>query len=144
MKITKIRQLVNAALAGEMLTFQELKPHLDYAIDAINSLLDTTFPVFSELESETDSYDYFPDKYIRQVVVPGAAWHFYVNDEEGVQTAIQYQLDFENGKFLMLRDYSQYVPEEFRADTPAFVRDNPDNMTTGDRGLSINGDYFKL
>ena len=141
MKITKIRNLVNMALAGEMLTFQELKPHLDYAIDEINDMLNSTFPVFSELESEAEDYNYFPDKYIRQVVIPGAAWHFYVYDEEGVVTAQQYQLDFENGKFKMLRDYSEQIPEEYQAETESHVIDNPDNMTTGDRGLKVYGDY---
>ena len=143
MKITDIRKLVNQALAGELLTYGEMRPHLDFLIDEINTTLDSCFPVFSDLESENDVYDYFPDKFIRTVVVPGAAWHFYVNDEEGASTAQQYQLDFEKGKYIMLRDYIDKVPEEYQADNNAHVPDNPDNMTLGDRGLTLYGtDFF--
>ena len=143
MKITDIRKLVNQALAGELLTYGEMRPHLDFTIDEINTTLDSCFPVFSDLESENDVYDYFPDKFIRTVVVPGAAWHFYVNDEEGASTAQQYQLDFEKGKYIMLRDYIDKVPEEYQADNNAHVPDNPDNMTLGDRGWTLYGtDFF--
>ena len=143
MKITDIRKLVNQALAGELLTYGEMRPHLDFTIDEINTTLDSCFPVFSDLESENDVYDYFPDKFIRTVVVPGAAWHFYVNDEEGASTAQQYQLDFEKGKYIMLRDYIDKVPEEYQPDNNAHVPDNPDNMTLGDRGLTLYGtDFF--
>lgn len=143
MKITDIRKLVNQALAGELLTYGEMRPHLDFTIDEINTTLDSCFPVFSDLESENDVYDYFPDKFIRTVVVPGAAWHFYVNDEEGASTAQQYQLDFEKGKYIMLRDYIDKVPEEYQADNNAHVPDNLDNMTLGDRGLTLYGtDFF--
>ena len=143
MKITDIRKLVNQALAGELLTYGEMRPHLDFTIDEINTTLDSCFPVFSDLESENDVYDYFPAKFIRTVVVPGAAWHFYVNDEEGASTAQQYQLDFEKGKYIMLRDYIDKVPEEYQADNNAHVPDNPDNMTLGDRGLTLYGtDFF--
>lgn len=143
MKITDIRKLVNQALAGELLTYGEMRPHLDFTIDEINTTLDSCFPVFSDLESENDVYDYFPDKFIRTVVVPGAAWHFYVNDEEGASTAQQYQLDFEKGKYIMLRDYIDKVPEEYQADNNAHVPDNSDNMTLGDRGLTLYGtDFF--
>ena len=143
MKITDIRKLVNQALAGELLTYGEMRPHLDFTIDEINTTLDSCFPVFSDLESENDVYDYFPDKFIRTVVVPGAAWHFYVNDEEGASTAQQYQLDFEKGKYIMLRDYIDKVPEEYQADNNAHVPDNPDNMTLGDRVLILHvSDFF--
>ena len=143
MKITDIRKLVNQALAGELLTYGEMRPHLDFTIDEINTTLDSCFPVFSDLESENDVYDYFPDKFIRTVVVPGAAWHFYVNDEEGASTAQQYQLDFEKGKYIMLRDYIDKVPEEYQADNNAYVPDNPANMTFADGGLTLYGtDFF--
>ena len=57
MKITDIRKLVNQALAGELLTYGEMRPHLDFTIDEINTTLDSCFPVFSDLESENDVYD---------------------------------------------------------------------------------------
>ena len=43
----------------------------------------------------------------------------------------------------MLRDYIDKVPEEYQADNNAHVLDNPDNMTLGDRGLTLYGtDFF--
>lgn len=138
MLMTNIQKLFNNALAGETLSIKEMIPHLDAAIDGINDKLNTCYPVFSELDLTTANaeYSYFPDKYIRTVVVPGAAWHYYVMDEEGLQTAPQYQLDYENGKFLMQRDMLYCIPEEFQADTEAgSVIGHEDNTTLGFRGL---------
>ena len=84
MLITAICNAINQALAGEMLTKNELTPHIDYAIDTINATLNSCFPALSELDTLVTDYNYFPSNYIRLVIVPGAAWHFYVNDEEGM------------------------------------------------------------
>ena len=138
MLITHIQKLFNNALAGETLSIKEMTPHLDAAIDSINDKLNTRYPVFSELDLtvENAEYNYFPDKYIRTVVIPGAAWHYYVMDEEGLQTAPQYQLDFENGKFIMQRDMLYNIPEEFQADAEAgSIIGNIDNNALGFRGL---------
>ena len=77
--------------------------------------------------------------YIRLVIVPGAAWHFYVNDEEGMQTATQYQTEFEKGLFLMLRDYATQVPELYQvtAVTQGSIKGNDDNYAVGDWGISV-------
>lgn len=138
MLITNIQKLFNSALAGETLSVKEMLPHLDAAIDGINDKLNTCYPVFSELDLTTANaeYSYFPDKYIRTVVIPGAAWHYYVMDEEGLQTAPQYQLDYENGKFIMQRDMLYNIPEEFQADEEAgSIVGMEDNTTLGTRGL---------
>ena len=44
MLITAICNAINQALAGEMLTKNELTPHIDYAIDTINATLNSCFP----------------------------------------------------------------------------------------------------
>lgn len=143
MLLTTVQKLFNDALAGETLSYKEMLPHLDAAIDDINAKLNSTYPVFSEVPYETSEseYSFFPDKYIRMVVIPGAAWHFYVMDEEGLQTAPQYQADFENGKFLMQRDMLYKIPEEFQDDDQqGFVVGDPESDIFGDRGLVVDID----
>lgn len=138
MLITNIQKLLNGALAGETLSIKEMLPHLDAAIDGINDKLNTCYPVFSDLDltAAGSEYSFFPDKYIRTVVVPGAAWHYYVMDEEGLQTAPQYQADFENGKFIMQRDMLYNIPEAFQSDDEAgSIIGRVDNDTLGFRGL---------
>lgn len=142
MLITQIQKLFNEALAGETLSLKEMLPHLDAAVDGINAKLNTTYPVFSDLpviDTYDAVYDYFPDKYIRTVVIPGAAWHFYVMDEEGLQTAPQYLADFENGKFIMQRDMLYKIPEEYQDDdNQGFIVGDPENDIFGDRGLVVD------
>ena len=116
MLLTKIASEVNKKLAGEMLTYLELVSFLDSTIDDINSQLNSCYPAFSELDKATE-YNHFPDRYIRTVVIPGAAWYFYVADEEGTQTAMQYSTDYNRGLYLMLRDHIFNVPDEYRADS---------------------------
>lgn len=143
MLITKIRKLFNEALAGETLTLSEMLPHLDAAIDAINENMNTIYPVFSDLDTSQPEavYNYFPDSYIRTVVIPGAAWHFYVTDEEGAQTAIQYQTDFEMGKFRMLRDMLYKIPTQYQADSEQGSVIAPlSNDTLGYRGLVFDSE----
>ena len=143
MLLTQVQKLFNEALAGETLSYKEMLPHLDAAIDDINAKLNTIYPVFSDVPYDTadSEYSFFPDKYIRMVVIPGAAWHFYVMDEEGLQTAPQYQVDFENGKFLMQRDMLYKIPEEFQDDdNQGFIVGDPESDIFGDRGLVVDID----
>ena len=143
MLLTTVQKLFNEALAGETLSYKEMLPHLDAAIDDINAKLNAVYPVFSDVpyENSESEYSFFPDKYIRMVVIPGAAWHFYVMDEEGLQTAPQYQADFENGKFLMQRDMLYKIPEEFQDDDHAgYVVGDPESDIFGDRGLVVDID----
>lgn len=138
MLVTDVQKLFNNALAGDTLSINEMLPHLDAAIDGINDNMNTVFPVFSELPIGTPGleYNFFPDKYIRTVVIPGAAWHYYVMDEEGLQTAPQYQTDYEKGKFIMLRDMLYDIPEEYQAEVEqGSVIAPDDNDTLGYRGL---------
>ena len=143
MLITQVQKLFNDALAGETLSIKEMLPHLDAAIDSINAKLNTIYPVFSEIPLDTydAKYDFFPDKYIRMAVIPGAAWHFYVMDEEGLQTAPQYLQDFENGKFIMQRDMLYKIPDEYLDDDhQGFIVGNPESDIFGDRGLVVDID----
>ena len=128
MTIDKIVKGVNDALAGELLTYNELLPYLDSVIDDINADLDSTFPVLSDFTFENypehyPNYDFFPEKYIRSVLIKGAAYKFYVADEDGIPTAQQYQSQYIDDKFRMQRDYIEKVPEEFQADSGACVHD---------------------
>lgn len=138
MNIPDIVKNINQMLAGELCTFAELLPHLDYTIDSINEKLGACYPSFSDLPSGTVAYDYFPDKYIRSVVVVGAAWRFYVTDEEGLNTAVQYQQDFEEALFKMQRDMLYKVPPKYQSDVyEGSVAGDVDSITLGDRGLIV-------
>ena len=113
MLISKIVESINARLAGEMLSPQFLMPFLDATIDDINTRLNTKFPVFSDLPQSATSYDCFPDKFIRNVVVPGAAYKFYITDEEGAAVAPEYKAEYQTNLFYMERDYLMLVPPEY-------------------------------
>ncbi len=124
MQIQDIVSGVNAKLAGETLTFTEMRLFLDEVIDDINAALSADFPAFSTLPANAN-YNYFPDKYIRSVVIVGAASKFYVTDEEGIETATQYALDYAQRLFLMKRDYSTQVPEEYQAHDQGYLTGAP-------------------
>lgn len=113
MLISNIVNGVNTKLAGETMTFNQLKLFLSETIDEINRELCATYPSFDDL-TESDNYNYFPDKYIRSVVITGAAYKFYETDEEGIVTATQYHYDFLDNLFYMKRDYSCSVPEQYQ------------------------------
>ena len=113
MKINAIVNLINRKLAGELLSYYELSGFMDDVIDDINDELGSTFPVFTDIDNTTDEYDFFPDRWIRQVVVYGTAWYFYVMDEEGISNAQTYQQLYFDNLFKMTRDYFDDVPEEY-------------------------------
>lgn len=116
MRIKDIVATINIELAGEQLTFNQLKPFLDHTIDDINSQLNANYPVFSGFGYDID-YNFFPDKFIRMVVMPGAAWYYYVADEEGSPSAQQYSQDYARGMFTMQRDMLYNIPVEYQADS---------------------------
>ena len=121
MLTTQLRNEVNNALAGEQLSLKMMLPHLNFAIDQINSTLNTVFPVFTE---STTEYTAFPDKWIRQVVVPAAAHHYFVVDDEGRTSEQNFSQLYQQGLFFMLRDYSHCIPDEYL--------DDEDNGTVND------------
>ena len=145
MLLKDIQKLMNNTLAGETLTLNEMLPHLDFAIDEINDALNSVYPTFSEVlakDPEAKEYAFFPDRYIRRAVISGAAWNFYVVDEEGLQTSMQYQIDFERGKFIMQRDMLYNIPEEYQAsDARGFVVGDRSNDTVGERGIEVDLDF---
>lgn len=143
MELQKIVNAINKRLAGELMIYSELEIHLDTIIDEINNRLNSNFPAFSEFNS-TDyanypDYNFFPDKYIRSVVIPGAAFKFYVTDEEGISTATKYEQEYQTNLFYMERDYLELVPEEFQ-------NTNHEGLLTGDttqdRGIWINNGFL--
>lgn len=108
-------------LAGEQLVYSKLEPFLDSVIDDINIQLNSRYPTFSECNfpSVLDTaavYDYFPDRYIRSVVIKGAAYKFYIMDEEGINTAEMFGYDYQDALYYMLRDFVDKVPEEYQDD----------------------------
>lgn len=117
----QIIKRVNTLLAGELLDYIDLEIHLDQVIDDINSELNTKYPVFSEftLQEYPDKfpdYDFFPEKYVRNVIPVGVASYFYITDEEGIETATEYKRKYDKVLFEMIRDFTEYVPDEWKDD----------------------------
>lgn len=144
--------LFNEKLAGEMFEYSEIASFFDLVIDEINADLSAKFPSLSEftpalfpgykaeLYTKVDeqgnvtidaaaqqavyqNYDLFPDKYIRSVVIPGAAYKWFSVDEEGASTAPLFQVEYEKARFEMTRDYMDKVPYEYVDDTSGAITD---------------------
>ena len=136
MELAKIVQGINIKLAGEMLTYEMLKPYMDEVIDDINERLNANFPVFSDFTNAAfpeiyPNYNYFPDRYIRKALMYGVATKFYTADEEGIATAKQYQMDYDNALFVMERDYLEQVPVAYQStNTGSVVMDEEASYVT--------------
>lgn len=144
MTIQEIIKRINGKLAGELLTYSELLPFLDNVIDDINIQLSTCYPVFSEIPEGKTDYDYFPDMYIRSVVVPGAAWYYFVMDEEGIPTATQFQSDYQLNLFHMHRDMMYHIPEEYQIDTLHGAMGHNFEQSEIQGGMFVDGSNFRL
>ena len=134
MKYSAIITLISKHLADEIVSESEMLSYMDRVVDDINARLNTTFPTFTEFKEQQFDYertddstladlDYtaIPDKYIRTVIIPGAAFKYYTTDEEGGYSSPKYEEDYKQGLFYMQRDYSFKIPEEYRADEQGFI-----------------------
>ncbi len=135
MTIEQLVSGINQMLAGEMLERNELLLHINMTIDEINDHLNAAFPAITSLDAE---YTAIPDKYLRSVVMQGATYKYYVMDEEGERVASEFFTRYYQNLFLMLRDYAEFVPEEFRADPVGFITDD------GDEGVTVSGDAYQV
>lgn len=134
MIIRAIKDLVNARLAGEQLTYSALLPYLDAVVDEINDKLHAKFKTFTELTRTEVGLEYneFPDKYIRTVVAVGAAAKWYIDDEEGIETATALVQQYNNNLFVMMRDYGPLVPEDKKADARSgYLQEGLDDQVSG-------------
>ncbi len=139
MKIEDIVRFVNDKLAGETLMYDQLLVHLDSVIDDINSALNSCYPAFSEFKSDSrlyPDYKFFPDRYIRKVVIPGAAYKFYVTDEEGLATATTYSYEYQDALYEMVRDFSYKVPPSFQETHQGYLQNESEEI------FMKWGDYF--
>lgn len=139
MKYSTIITLVEQQLADEIISETEVLSYLDRVVDDINARLNTVFPTFTEFkenstdESSTDlDYTAIPDKYIRTVVIPGAAFKYYTTDEEGGYSAPKYEEDYKQGMFYMIRDYSFSIPDEYKADKQGYI-----HIEGSDSGITL-------
>lgn len=116
MKNSEILKRINIYLDGEMLRMQDVYPYLDGVIFEINTALQTCFPSFTDRaleEDYADDYVAFPDKYIANVIVPGVAYKFYVQDEEGENVSSMYGNLYQQNLFYMQRDLMEFVEEKY-------------------------------
>ena len=132
MEIAKICNLINQSLAGELLRQDELILYMDKVIDDINNQLNTNYPTFSEYKAEFfpdyPNYNVFPEKYIRSVVVPGAAYNFYKVDEEGNNTAPLFRQEYQTNLFYMVRDMMDKVPRRFQGRCQGYVETDSETL----------------
>lgn len=140
MHIANLVNLINHKLADELLSQTQLLIHMDSVIDDINATLNTIFPTFSEVIAKegvnNPDYQAIPDKYLRSVVVVGAANKYYEVDEEGNASAQMFAQDYRQQLFYMLRDYSMAIPQDYRAETVQGVI-ALDNEKLGTPGLIL-------
>lgn len=143
MIIQKIVDRINDPyLAGELCSYAQLIAHMDEVIDDINAQLNSTYPTFTESElSVTDNYDYFPDRYIRNVVCLGAALKYFTADEEGVTNSRAYGEQYYINLYLMVRDYLAAVPEEYQNEDTVGAYQTKFTGVEDDEG--INGIDFR-
>lgn len=136
MNYSEIVTLINKKIPSEQLNYDRLSSFMDEVIDDINAQLGADFPTFTTVENNRFAhvtnnewvYDYFPDRYIRTVVVTGAAAKWYTVDEEGIESATTYIRDYNNALFLMLRDFSyQFLTDpkydKYRSDSTGAIPD---------------------
>lgn len=136
MKTEDIIRDINIKLAGELLSTGQLIVFINASIDEVNTRLNTKFPILKVTDHE---YTAIPDKYIRTVIIPGAAFKFYIMDEEGAAVSPKYEEDFLKGLFYMERDYLPMLPDEYvDDDIQGHVRING----LDDGGLVFDGSVF--
>ena len=128
MLYNNIINLISKHLADELVGESEMLSYMDRVVDDINTQMNTAFPTFTEFKelngnaaSTVLDYTAIPDKYIRSVIIPGAAYKYYTTDEEGSYAAPKYEEDYKQGLFYMIRDFSFSVPAEYQADSQGFV-----------------------
>ena len=128
MKYNILVGLISKHLADEIVSEGEMLSYMDRVIDDINTRLNTVFPTFTEFKEENNNltaelldYIAIPDKYLRSVVVPGAAYKYYTTDEEGSYAAPKYEEEYRTALFYMERDFSFRIPEQYRADEQGYV-----------------------
>lgn len=140
MHIANLVNLINHKLADELLSQTQLLMHMDSVVDDINAKLNTVFPTFSEIIAKegvnNPDYQAIPDKYLRSVVVVGAAHKYYEVDEEGNVSAQMFAQDYQQQLFYMLRDYSLSIPTEYRAEAVQGAIEL-DNEKLGTPGLTL-------
>lgn len=139
MKYNTIIGLISKHLADELVSESEMLDYMDRVVDDINTRLNATFPTFTEFKEQNKDidpilldYTPIPDKYIRSVVIPGAAYKYYTTDEEGNYAAPKYAEEYELGLFYMVRDFSFSIPAEYQADEQGYV-----DMQGFNEGLNI-------
>lgn len=140
MDINTLVKQINAQLAGEMLTWDELRPFINAVIDEVNTHLAAKFPVL--LSSDTE-YTAIPEKFIRTVVIPGAAYKYYVMDEEGEQVASEFYARYYQALYHMLRDYGNFIPLEYQNDEAGYL-EMEEFATTGQRGVIVSGENYQI
>ena len=159
MLINEITNRINFDLAGETLSNDEVVYYVDAVIDDINEKLSSKYPVlsdwgafvdvnndqeFPEIIYTADNYNPFPEKYIRSVVVKGAAIKYYVNNEEGEDIGDAYKQEYAKNLFMMLRDFIHQVPANFVEDNiSGYLQMEPYN-TEGVSGVEIDGSNIIL
>lgn len=124
MQVQVIVKELNHMLANETLRFQDTEHLFNRVIEEINSNLNAIYPTMTEFLTQSDitgDYNVFPDRYIRSVLIPGAAFYFYQEDEEGEYVASSFGATYRQNMFHMVRDHMMKVPEKYQSDNEGYV-----------------------
>jgi hypothetical protein len=147
MKITDIVLKINQNLAEEQLPISRIKDLVDDVIDDINSRLSSCFPSFTDFCDQhtvdgildtSANYNFLPALYIRQVLCKGAAYKFYVKDEEGNIAAAMFSYNYDDWLFNIERDFLELVPAIYQNTDITGAHVMSDNLNPRDNAIPLD------
>lgn len=114
MRIEKIISQINILINNGLYSYLELEPHLDSIVVQINKKLYAKFPLFSVVTENRDTYDYFPDEYIIDIIIPGTTARILeIEDEFETQYQV-YNSRWQANLNSMAAEYVNHVPLMFK------------------------------
>lgn len=151
MQIYKIVEHVNRQMDDEMYVWFDIEYIAQKVLDEINDRLSSNFPEIEGFgEDEGADYNFFPNRWIRGVLIPGIIYELLVVQDEFENLSFQRLREKQEGLEKMFRDYT--VPEEYQLDgdigvmfveNDDLVMDNQSNYYYEDRSdvtvFTVNG-----
>lgn len=118
---------INEKMFEGLYSYEDMKYELDDAIILINNTMHSKFPFMSEFFEATPegNYDFFPEEYIRSVVIEYVVSALYRREGEfsnEFNTAVG---AYNRGLEVMFRDHYHRVPEEYLDQEVGVIAMNP-------------------
>ena len=128
---------INQKMYEELYSYEDIKYDLDDAIIAINNTLNAKFPMMSDvLNSDSDEYPHFPDKYVRSVVIEFTVASLFRRQGDFTNEYNSAITAYENGLAVMFSEYYESVPAEYMDNQSGII---PITHQPLDLELDVNG-----